>query len=213
MKRARRPAASAAPAPPAARAPGRRTAEILVPIEGGGAVSVRGGTAEIRDAAGRVLVRFAGGTAEIAAPDGDLVLSAPRGRVVLRSAEEVAVASGADGATPQLRVRPEAVEVDAGRVEVKTAAARLVTEQASVLAHRISSTATTICHTAERIELAADQLVERARDAFRTVTDLSQTRAGRVRTIVQDLYALYTKRTNLQSTEETSVDGSKVLLG
>lgn len=203
MKRARRPTDAAAP----------RTAEILVPIEGGGTVSVRGKTAEIRDAGGRVLVRFADGAAEIAAPDGDLVLSAPRGRVVLRSSEDVTITSGAGRETPQLRVRPEAVEIDTEELAVKTVVGRLVAEQASVLAHRITTTATTISHTAERFELAADQIVERARDAFRTITDLSQTRAGRVRTIVDDLYTLYSKRTALQSTEETSVDGSKVLLG
>jgi hypothetical protein len=81
------------------------------------------------------------------------------------------------------------------------------------LAGRITTTATTLSHTVERFELAAGQIIERARDAFRDVQDLSQTRAGRVRTIVQDLYSLYSKRTALQSTEETSVDGSKVLLG
>ena len=67
----------------------RPSAEILVPIEGGGSVSVRGKTAEIRDPEGRVLVRFEDGAAEIVAPSGDLRLSAPEGRVVLESGREV----------------------------------------------------------------------------------------------------------------------------
>ncbi|MEZ4295213.1 MAG: DUF3540 domain-containing protein [Polyangiaceae bacterium] len=206
MKRATKPR-TASPASPA------RKAEILVPIEGGGSVAVRGDTAEIRDAGGRVVVRFAGGTAEIAAPDGDLVLSAPRGKVVIQSGDDITLAAGPAREAPQVRVGRETLAIDAEQIEAKTAAGRLVAEQASVLARRITTTATTISHTAERFELTAQQLVEHARDAFRTVTELSQTRAGRVRTLVDDLYALYTKRTSLQSTEETSVDGSKVLLG
>lgn len=193
--------------------PSQRDAEIVVPIEGGGSVSVQGKTALIRDEKGRILVRFSEGTALIAAPEGDLVLSAPRGKVVLQSAEEVAISAGEGAKAPQLRVEPDAVTVESERLDVRSGAARLVAEQAAVLADRITTTATTLSHTVERFELSAGQIVERARDAFRDVSELSQMRAGRVRTIVKDLYSVYSKRTALQSTEETSVDGSKVLLG
>ncbi|MEZ4299175.1 MAG: DUF3540 domain-containing protein [Polyangiaceae bacterium] len=216
MKRAR-PLATASKK---SQAPSRRSvdsprppAEILVPIEGGGSVSVRGKSAEIRDREGRVLVRFEDGAAEITAPKGDLRLRAPEGRVVLESGREVAISVGADTESPQLRIGTSAVEVESDRVEVKSRVGRVVADQASVLAHRLTTTATTLSQSVERYELAASQIVERARDTFRETTDLAQTRAGRVRTIVKDLYALYSKRTALQSEEETSVDGKKVLLG
>lgn len=196
-----------------AAAPSRSTAEIVVPIEGGGSVAVQGRTAEIRDAEGRVLVRFADGAAEIAAPAGDLVLSAPQGRVVVRSGQEVSFTAGAERESPQLRIGTAAVEVDTEQLDVKSQVGRFVADQATVLAHRITTTATSVSQSVERFELAATQIVERARDTFRDATGLAQARAGRVRTIVEDLYSLYSKRTALQSTEETSVDGSKVLLG
>lgn len=196
-----------------AAAPSRSTAEIVVPIEGGGSVAVQGRTAEIRDAEGRVLVRFADGAAEIAAPAGDLVLSAPQGRVVVRSGQEVSFTAGAERESPQLRIGTAAVEVDTEQLDVKSQVGRFVADQATVLAHRITTTATSVSQSVERFELSATQIVERARDTFRDATGLAQARAGRVRTIVEDLYSLYSKRTALQSTEETSVDGSKVLLG
>lgn len=215
MKRSRNLAAS--PRKPAGSprrlADSRPSAEILVPIEGGGSVSVRGKTAEIRDPEGRVLVRFEDGAAEIVAPSGDLRLSAPEGRVVLESGREVVLSVGANKDAPQLRIGTSAVEVEADRVEVKSRVGRVVADQASVLAHRLTTTATSLTQTVERFELTATQIVERARDTFRETTELAQTRAGRVRTIVQDLYSLYSKRTALQSEEETSVDGKKVLLG
>ncbi len=203
MKRARTNAAVSAP----------RTAEILVPIEGGGSVSVRGRTAEIRDVEGRVLVRFADGAAEIAAPSGDLRLCAPHGRVVVESSQGISLSVGEGRETPQLRIGTSALEVESERVEVKSQVGRFVADQASVLAHRITTTAASVSQNVERFELVAAQIIEQAKDTFRDTSGLAQTRAGRVRTIVQDLYSLYSKRTALQSSEETSVDGSKVLLG
>ncbi len=210
MKRSRQ---SAATLTPKSGAVLRRTAQIVVPIEGGGSVAVQGRTAEIRDGEGRVLVRFADGAAEIAAPSGDLRLSAPNGRVVVQSSQEIAFTVGADRESPQVRIGTSALEVETPRIDVKSEVSRFVTDQASVLAHRITTTATSVSQNVERFELVATQIVEQAKDTFRDVTDLAQTRAGRVRTIVSDLYALYSKRTALQSSEETSVDGSKVLLG
>ena len=43
--------------------------------------------------------------------------------------------------------------------------------------------------------------------------DLAQTRAGRIRTLVQDVYTTHARRTVMVSEEDTSIDGAKVLLG
>jgi hypothetical protein len=45
------------------------------------------------------------------------------------------------------------------------------------------------------------------------VVDLAQTRVGRARTIVSSLFTLQTQRTVIQSKEDTSIDGRKILLG
>jgi hypothetical protein len=65
----------------------------------------------------------------------------------------------------------------------------------------------------ERFELTAARLFEKTVDTYREAADLYQTRAGRVRAVIQDAYALYARRTAITSKEETSIDGSKVLLG
>ena len=75
------------------------------------------------------------------------------------------------------------------------------------------TTASSLVQNVERFELTATRLVERTRDAFRDATELAQTRAGRARTLVKGAFALYSRRTALASTEDTSIDGSKVLLG
>ena len=180
----------------------------------GGAVTVRDGVVEIEDPEGRIVVRYAGGSAEIAAPAGDLTLAAPAGRVLLRAASDVEIAAGPDAATaPQLRIGVLETRLETPRLEVKAESSHLVTAQATVIARRIATTASSLVQHVERYELTATRLVEKTRDSFRDASELAQTRVGRARIIVKDAYALYARRTSLTSTEDTSIDGSKVLLG
>lgn len=208
-----------------------------LPLPDGGTLRVIGDAAELRDAAGRLLIRYRDGAAEIAAPSGDLTLSAPAGRVVVRSAQDIELSAtrdlvhragrdveisagpssvadpGSPSPEPQLRITETSMRVEADRIEAESGESRIVTGQATILAQRIATTATVLVQQAERFELSATRLVEKTRDAFREVSDLAQTRVGRVRTIVADAYSLHAKRTTVVSTEETSIDGKKILLG
>lgn len=169
----------------------RKLSPTTLPLPDGGSVTVDGGAVAIRDAEGRLLIRFENGAAEIAAPAGDLTLSAPAGRVVVRSAEGLEVRAG-EAEEPQLKVDAEA---------------------ATVIARRVAVRAGELVQTVERLEVSATRLVERTRDTFREAAGLLQTRAGRARTLVEDAFGLWSRRTTLASREETSIDGSKVLLG
>lgn len=66
---------------------------------------------------------------------------------------------------------------------------------------------------AGRIELRADRIFERARDLYRDVEGLLQTRADRVRTLATGAYQLFAKRVNVLAEEDAAVDGKRVLLG
>jgi hypothetical protein len=66
---------------------------------------------------------------------------------------------------------------------------------------------------AGKIELRADRIFERARDVYRDVEGLLQTRAERVRTLATGAYQLFAKRVNVLAEEDAAVDGKRVLLG
>jgi len=66
---------------------------------------------------------------------------------------------------------------------------------------------------AGRIELRADRIFEHARDLYRDVEGLLQTRAERVRTLATGAYQLFAKRVNVLAEEDTAIDGKRVLLG
>lgn len=200
-----------------------------IPLPDGAAVRVREGAAEIVDPAGRVVARYQGGALEISAPAGDLTLAAPAGRIALRSGHDidlcaardvqqragrrVDVVAGRGEASTRLRVGAAATALETRKLEVDARSSRLRTDEAAVLAGKIATTAGAIVQQVERLELTATRLVERTRDTYRDASDLAQTRVGRARTVVKELYALYTGRTAMVSEEDTSIDGRRVLLG
>ncbi len=175
----------------------------------GARVSVDAEAVEIRDAGGRLLVRYADGNAEISAPAGDLRLSAPGGGVVIDAAQQIAVQSG----DTRLQLDASGCRLDSPRMDVHAQTANLTGHDLSVAAQHIATTAATLTQRVERLEVNATRIIERTRDAFREVKGLWQTRAGRVRTLVEDGYRLRAKRTAIHSENETSIDGSAVLLG
>jgi len=207
------------------------TAEALALPDGARAELVDGKRLELRDRAGRLLVSYADGHAEIAAPSGDLRLSAPQGRVTIDSALDVAVHAGRDvsvqatrsfevTAAPQsgdkgtkLRLEPKRVALTSPSLEVATARARLATSRATLVAQSIATTAEHVVQKIGKVELVAERLIERTKDTFRDATDLVQMRAGRLRTLVKDVWSVHARRSVLISKDETSIDGKKVLLG
>lgn len=64
-----------------------------------------------------------------------------------------------------------------------------------------------------RLETRARRIFEAAEDVYREAEGLSQTRAGRLRVLVEGALQLFARRTTLASEEETVVDGRRVLLG
>jgi uncharacterized protein DUF3540 len=116
-------------------------------------------------------------------------------------------------AASQVRIEPATTTVKATKLNVEANQARLVSAKIAVIAGHIASTAEEIAQNVGRYELTANRLIERTQCSFRDVKDLAQSRIGRVRTVVNDVYAVYSRRAVLVSKEETSIDGSKVLLG
>lgn len=167
----------------------------------GSSVRRQGSAAEICDPAGRVVVRYEAGSATIIAPDGDLSLAAPRGSVRLHAGRDLELQ--ADGV---LRQR-------GGEIDVHARIGRLTVGVATVLARSIETTATQLRQRAERYEVEAAQVIERSRCSLREVRELARQRVGQMCTIVRQEYTLDARRTVLISTEDTHIDGKRVLLG
>jgi hypothetical protein len=182
-----------------------------------------GDALEIRDDEGRVVVRFVDGAAEVFAPSGDLTFSAPKGAVRLRSATDVELTAGRDLVhraerhasveATRLRFGARETELESADLQVSAERSRFTSGVAQLVARHIQTSADTLVTRVERCELTAERIVERSRDTLREVSDLLQTKSGRVRSFVEGVYAMYTDRTVMVSEQDTSIDGDKVLLG
>lgn len=214
---------------PRARARHAARSPSALALPDGGTAELRGEALEIRDREGRLMVRYADGFAEISAPRGDLRLSAPEGRVVVQAGLDVAVEAGRDvahragrrfevsaaakGDDPQLRIDHAGAEIKAERLEVSAASSRAVIGRVSLIAHAIATTADKVAVTAGDYEVMAERVVERARESLREIAGLAEERVGRVRALVQGVYSLSSRRTVLVSSDDTSIDGSRIQLG
>ncbi len=199
----------------------------------GGTARVVDGKLEVADASGRLLVRYADGSAEVSPVTGDLRLAAPAGRIVIAAGLDVAIEAARDvtvsaqrssetriasrepGAELSTRFRLDAkgATIAAPEVDVRSRRARLTAGVAETIARELRTSATRIETTATVVETTAERIVTKAQTMAQDVTELLETRAGRMRSIVRGVFSLRSRSTNLKSKDDTAIDGRHVLLG
>jgi hypothetical protein len=101
----------------------------------------------------------------------------------------------------------------ADRLELKS---KEITVDAERLTQRVGDLVTEadrVATSADRWDLRVNKLTERAKNAFRDVEALFQTRAGTLRSIAREGMSLFADRTSIRSKKDTALDGERVLLG
>ncbi len=148
------------------------------------------------------VIRAGGASAEI--EGGEIVIRGADGSVVVRY----------DAETGVTRVHAESTVVEGmERLELK---AKEVSVTAERLVQRVGAVVTeadSVATSADRWELRANRITERARNVFRDVEALLQTRAGTLRSIAREGLSLFANRTSIRSKKDTAIDGERVLLG
>jgi hypothetical protein len=137
-----------------------------------------------------------GSTLRLESPDGALVAryDAETGTLHLQGASSVSLSA------PRVELRAdEVLSLEAPRIESR--------------ADAVDATWTEVVWAVGRWDLRASRIREHARDVFRDVRGLAQTRAGRVRTVARKTLQLLGARASLKAREDAVVDGKRVLLG
>jgi hypothetical protein len=166
----------------------------------------------------------------VCVPQGDLEFATERGGIHFDSADEIRmnarsielssterVELGVKDATGQL---VSALTMASRRLRLKGDEVGIDAVRACVQAGELSCTADTVRAqsksvklTIGRLKCVADQVVQRANDVYSTVTNLSQLKAGRVRTLVESTWWMKSKRSYLRSGEDFKLDADKIHLG
>lgn len=142
---------------------------------------------------------------------GDVELAGRNTRV--RGSEQVELEAGSGeqrsrfslgGALASLSAR--VLAVSARQADVGIASASYVGEQ---LRSKLDDAKLTVT----RLETAAEQIFERAKDVFRTAEDLHQLKAGRSRTVVKNGYFVRGGHATIEAAEDVKIDGKQIHLG
>jgi hypothetical protein len=197
----------------------------------GGRALLVGDSIEVRDPAGRMLVRYRDGALEIAPLSGDLRLAAPSGRVSIegldvslgatrdvvvsggRSAAMTVMALGEEAGGASVRLDPTNARVAARNVELRGQTARTVVAKAEIVATTVRTTAVSIETHARTIQETAERVSLKAKELSHHVTGLFDSKLGRVRSLVKGAFSVRSKTVQMKASDDASVDGKRVLLG
>ena len=161
------------------------------------------------------------GDLELAAPAGNLALCA-QGRVTIeggavavrsRSEIDLAVADTAGASGSALALNRATARLTAPTLEVAARQASLHVEETRYAGRDLVAKVASIRLVAGHVETLARTVVERTRNLYRAVEDLLETRAGRVRSLVDGTYHLKARDAVVRAERDVDVDGEKIRLG
>ena len=211
----------------------RRGDEVVVLADGRGECFVVGVLRALREAeapAPELTVERGDGCTRIVIAEGDLELSAPSGCVRIAGAEGVSIGSERDvevrarravaieshdgeRARSGLRLDGDAAELSAGVLAARAARLAVLAEEVTAFATRLDARIDDVRQRAERIEVRTVELIEHARDSYREIEGLSQTRAGRIRLVAASTLSALAERAKLKAKSVFAIDGESIHLG
>lgn len=189
------------------------------------------GALKVHDRRGRLLFEYdpEADRAVLHVPDGDLELSVPEGALRMRARDGVEVATEGDlslrgGRRVQIEASREGrpasrLAMQPGELtlvgSVITAAAdraEVLASRIGVKAHQLESHVDRVRSVAKVLDVRAGRIVERARDVYREVSGLSQTRAGRLKLVAQKAAQLVGENTLLKARDRMKIKGERIHL-
>lgn len=188
---------------------------VVVAVDGAGAAYILGQLgSKLRlstDAKTGATKLSSEGSLVVESVNGDVALQGRTARVRATETLELDAGSGKDQATFTLggalaSLSARVMKVTAKQADIGIASVGYVGEQ---LRTKLDEAKLTV----SRMETAAEQIFERAKDVFRTVEDLHQVKAGRSRTIVKNGYFVRGGHTTIEAAEDVKIDGKQIHLG
>jgi hypothetical protein len=173
------------------------------------------GALRLRDREGALIFEHLPGKSVVHVAD-DLEIKAG-GRVAIEGAEGISLRS--DGPVKlesretalhldrdRARITSELVETDAQRADLKIGEINLVARTMRTAIHRLRERV-------EHVERNAGRVVERAREVYVEVEELSQTKAGTLKLIAQEALTIFGGSTTVKAREDVKLKGEKIYLG
>jgi hypothetical protein len=189
------------------------------------------GPVQVRDRRGGLLFEYDPETerAVLHVAQGDLELSVPQGALRMRARDGVAIETSGDlslrggrrveleasrGTGPASRIAMQPGELTLVGSVITAAAdrAELLASRIGVKGHQLESHVDRVRSVAKVIEVRAGRIVERAKDTYREVSGLSQTRAGRLKLVAQKAAQIVGENTLVKARDRMKIKGERIHL-
>jgi len=187
---------------------------------------------QIENNLGQVLFEYRPeqGTGILSMPEGDLALHAPKGNIQLVSGKSVVCSSIApvvlesasgidlsvkteDADATSMRLSKTAFRVKSQGLGLDAQKANIHIDTANYQGRIINGTVERAKWVYQKLENIVDRLLEQTRNVYRQTQELHQTKAGRMRTLVDDDYYLKSDGVDVRAEEIVKIDGKKIHLG
>lgn len=155
----------------------------------------------VANAAGQVLFEhFPAEQRSVVRAQGSLEVRAQAGDLELSSDKKVRIQSG------------EGVELEAPSFVGKVDRVRLEADKVVTAARVVDTTAELVRQTVGILDTNAQRILERAKEVFRDVEGLAQTRAGSVRMVAEKAFRILGERTHLKARKDMKLRGERIYL-
>jgi hypothetical protein len=170
------------------------------------------------------------GTLTIHAASGNLEFSAPEGNIAFRCARDiqldgnrVSVNAGTDvlvgiqehhgGAGPALSMQKHKLQLKAPMIDLTAQRANCFVEEIQVAGRKLLGRIKDIQLIARKMESAAETIMAKAKNVYQTISELSQLKAGRQRTLIDQTVHMKARKTIFKSETDFKVKAEKIHLG
>jgi hypothetical protein len=170
---------------------------------------------------GKARIHMESGDLEFVAKKGNIAFTA--GRDIMFHGRSIGV-TGCSGillgimdAVGQIRsaftLQPQKMNLNSPELDVSAQQGKIRIDEAGYIFKKLSGTIGCARLVAERLETAAQTVIEKAKNVYKTVEQLSQLKAGRMRTLVNSSLHLKARKIFLKSEDACKIRADKIHLG
>ncbi|HEX5421650.1 MAG TPA: DUF3540 domain-containing protein [Gammaproteobacteria bacterium] len=176
---------------------------------------------EYDSTAGTGRLSMARGDLEIETREGDIHFKAARNvrfegqeiELAARGAIRLHVLDALRQSTSSLSLGLHRLRAAAGQLTLDAGRAHMSVEDARYIGKRLVGKIVHLQLVADKCETVTRVLIEKTRNAYRTVEQLSQLKAGRMRALIEETYQMSSGRAFLKSRHDFKVKADKIHLG
>ena len=166
-------------------------------------------------------INISKGDLEFATQDGDIVLDSSQNiqlkgnaiELAGRSNIQLSVTDALGQLASALSVRPKRMKLSSSQLDMSAQKSEIHIKETRYLGERFRGTVDNTRLVVNKLTTIAGSITEKAKDVYKTVENLSQLRAGRMRTLVSSSFHLKAKKAYVKAEDDFKINADKIHLG